>query len=216
MAGNFTINITNNSNNVQDFCLFQQPSDFSGGARTSSNSLASQSLASHAMSASVLRFFIRGQPLACVQEAMSSPQVGAASGGAASYRGIDLAPGNASTTVSVSPLGLTPPVNDQGVQPGAFRIVTPSFSPSTRINIGSAIEVEGRAVLSSFVEGNPNYNVDCKPADRFYVAKGSYGAGAVIDFRSLSSRAAACDFTGRKTTANVTFNADGSWTVEML
>jgi hypothetical protein len=76
--------------------------------------------------------------------------------------------------------------------------------------------VSGSTILSNFVTAQPNSNLDCQPAIVFYASTGSYAAGAVVNFSDSSANAAKCDFTPGYTTFNVSYNADGSWTVTPL
>lgn len=213
MANPWTINVTNNTRSARDFFLFQQPAEFTGGAQVFSNSLASETLPSQASSGAILTFQVSRQLYAGIQGASDRPQVGQPSGNSSAFRPIDLSPGNCWVTATVDPPRLGQPINGQGIQPGMFRITTPAYQPSTLINVGSAVHVNGELILSSFIEARPYTNVDCRPSGQFYIGVGGNARGTVVAFAPSRSRAALCDFNGGKTAINVVFNADETWTV---
>ena len=157
-----------------------------------------------------------------IQEANNPPAVGQSSGYSSASRPIDLAlpqgePNevNDYTEAGLDPLTLSVPVFGVGIQPGAFRINTPTFSSPPFYNVGSAVSCQGSIVLSNFVQANPNSNTDCQPILKYYVATGTYTPGTVMNFTQSSASAATCDFTGGYTVANVILNNDGSWKVSM-
>lgn len=222
MSTVYTINVTNNSQSNQDFFFFQAPAAYSGGPTVYSNSLFNSVLPSYASSGSVLTFEMNVQYFAGAQTQFAAPTVGHVSGGTTASQPINLAPNSGTgqgdaTNLSVDPLGLSPAYSLAGVEPGAFRIIAPSFNPNTtgNFNIGTAIQNAngGPATLSNFVEAQPNQFVDCQPVLVFYVQTGSFTAGEVINFTSASNLAASCDTTTGHTTFNVTYNIDGTWTV---
>ncbi len=221
MSTLLTINVINMESATQDFYFFQQPSIYSGGSQVYTNSLYSQSLGSHSQFTSTLTFQVNMQFYAGIQQAHGTPQVGQSSGFSSASRAIDLAPAgsgaaNDCTTASVSPLGLTQPTQGVGVQPGAFRIITPTYSPPAVYNVGSAVEVNGGIALSNFVVANPASNTDCQPILKYYVQTGSYTPGTVMNFTQSSTNAAVCDFTGGHTIINVTLNDDGTWKTTII
>jgi hypothetical protein len=121
--------------------------------------------------------------------------------------------------MSVSPsLGLSVPVSTQGPQPGSFRIITPTYNPVlSAYNAGSAVQaLSGAITLSNFVTAMPNNNLDCQPIIKFYVQTGTYTPGTVMNFTSSSINAALCDATPGFTTFNVSYNLDGTWTVQNM
>ncbi|BAM90242.1 hypothetical protein S58_42570 [Bradyrhizobium oligotrophicum S58] len=59
-------------------------------------------------------------------------------------------------------------------------------------------------------------DIDCQPVMIFYVQTGEYPAGTVVNFTNASINAAVCDATPGYTTFNVTYNADGSWSVQTV
>lgn len=225
MATTITINVTNNSPTVQNFFFFQQPAVYSGGAQVYTNSLYTQTLLPFATSGAVLTFTMVLQYYAGVQQQVSPPQVGIPSGQLAAIQPIGLTPApggtqtNNTTSMSVSPsLGLSVPVSTQGPQAGAFRIITPTYNPVlSAYNAGSAVQsLSGAITLSNFVTAQPNTNLDCQPIIKFYVQTGTYTPGTVMNFTSSSINAALCDATPGYTTFNVSYNIDGTWTVQNM
>jgi hypothetical protein len=220
MSTLLTINVSNYEPNSQNFYFFQQPAVYTGGGAVYSNSLFSQTLANHDASGSILTFQVNMQFYAGIQQSTSPPKVGQSSGYSSASRAIDLATsdgkGNDATTATISPLGLSVPTNSPGVQAGAFRITTPSFSSPPYYNVGSAVNVNGGIVLSNFVQANPASNTDCQPILKYYVQTGQFTPGTVMNFTQSSTTAAVCDFTGGYTVANVILNRDGSWQVSYI
>ncbi|GAB3480109.1 hypothetical protein [Azotobacter salinestris] len=216
------INVTNNSPYLQNFYFFQQPANYIGGEQVYSNSLLSTPLMPHSQGGTVYSFSLKLQYYAGVQEQHNPPIVGEPSGYTSAIQAIGLTPQpggtptNNSTQMMVSPgLGLQAPTIMTDVQPGAFRIVSPSFNSALKqYNGGSAVVVNGGVVLSNFVAVMPNSHLDCQPVLKFYVHRGTYTAGTVMDFTSSSIDAALCDATTGYTTFNVTYNADGTWKVD--
>ena len=217
MSTLLTINLKNNSPYQQTFFFFQQPAVYTGGGLVYSNSLWSASLGPYDTTGGTLTFAANLQFYAGAQQAVSLvPQVGSTSGYASASQPIDLATDgkttNDGTIMMVNPLGLAKPAPVSGVQGGAFRIVTPGYDPNvTPYNAGSATQANGVIVLSSFVVAPPNMNIDCQPILKYYVAVGGYTAGTVMNFSQSSVGSAVCDFTGGYTQAQVTYNADGTW-----
>lgn len=220
MSTLLTINVKNLEKATQGFYFFQQPAIYTGGHQVYSNSLFEKNLANYSDSGSMLTFQVNMQFYAGIQQAHSTPQVGQSSGYSSASRAIDLASATGSTndwtTASVNPLGLPQPTVGTGVQPGAFRITTPSYDPPAVYNVGSAVEVNGGISLSNFVVANPANNTDCEPILKYYVQTGSYTPGTVMDFSQSSTNAAVCDFTGGHSIMDVTLNADGTWGVQII
>ena len=120
------------------------------------------------------------------------------------------------TVMSVAEgLVLSDSVNGEGLETGAFRIVTPVFTPSPAYsyNAGPALNVAGKIILSSFVTVSPDQRIDVEPIAKFYVSTGNYSAATVIDFAAASADAALCDATDGQAAFTVTYNANGTWTV---
>lgn len=225
MATTITINVRNNSAQLQNFFFFQQPAAYTGGGQVYANSLHSEGLLPYAVSGAMLSFSILAQNYAGVEQQVTPPVVGQPSGrlGAAQPIGLTPAQGgkptNNTTTMIVSPsLGLTVPVSTTGPRPGSFRIVTPVFDPTrSKYNAGSVVQTLNRGlVLSNFVTAMPNSNLDCQPILKFYVQTGTYPTGTVINFAASSAHAALCDATPDNSAFNVSYNPDGSWTVTPL
>lgn len=221
MSTLLTINVKNYQPQTQSFYFFQQPAIYTGGGQVYSNSLFSQSLGNYDATGAILTFQVNLQYYAGIQQSNSPPQIGSSSGFASASRAIDLAPSagggspNDWTTATVSPLGLSTPVNGAGVQPGAFRITTPSFTSPPYFNVGSAIAVNGGIVLSNFVQANPMNNIDCQPILKYYVQTGGYTPGNVMNFTQSSVNAALSDFTGGYTICNVSLQANGNWSTQL-
>lgn len=223
MSNLYTINVTNHSNSNQEFFFFQKPAVYTGGSQVYSNSLYHAVLLPFAKSGAVLTFEMDVQYYAGVQQQTAPPAVGHVAGDITASQPVDLTvPGNASTmnttAMMVAPsLGLAPATHTDSVQPGAFRIIAPTYNPNTtgNFNIGTAIQSGSGtpAVVSNFIVAQPSQFVDCQPVLTFYVQTGSYKAGQVINFTSASTLAAMCDTTNGTETFNVTYNVDGTWSV---
>ncbi|MHA7775022.1 hypothetical protein [Roseibium sp. M-1] len=220
MSTLLTINVKNMESSTESLFFFQQPSIFNGGGQIYSNSLFAQNLSSYSQTGAILTFQVNLQYYAAIQEAQSLPHVGQQSGYSSVWRAIDLAPAtgtaNDSVKASVNPVGLSQPSPGQGIQPGAFRVTMPSFSPPAVYNVGSAVQANGGIVLSNFVAANPNINIDCKPILKFYVQRGNYVPGTVINFAQSSPNSAICDFTGGHSAIDVMLNANGTWTTQIV
>ena len=218
MSTLLTINVKNLQPQTQDFFFFQQPAVYSGGGDVYSNALYSQALGNFNATGSILTFQVNLQYYAGIQQANTTPTEGNSSGFNSASRAIELAPDSGSaetpadtTTATISPLGLSIPKNTAGVQPGAFRIKTPSFTSPPYYNVGSAVNVNGGIVLSNFVQANPQNNTDCQPILKYYVQTGVYTPGNVMNFSQSSLNAALADFTGGYTTCNVSLLPNGDW-----
>jgi len=220
MSTLLTINVVNNQAVNNTFFFFQQPAIYTGGAEVYSNSLFSQLLAP-AKKGSSLTFQTNVQFYAGVQQTNNAiPIPGQINGFASSIQPIDLTPATGSsdnsTIMTATPLSLTPASPTAGVQKGAFRITTDTYTPpAQQFYAGSAISANGQIVLSNFVLAQPQQNIDCQPILKFYVGTGTYTAGVNMNFTQSSEKAALCDFTGGYSVANVAYNSDGNWTVNM-
>lgn len=222
MASTVTINVRNNSPTLQNFFFFQQPAAYPASQQVFTNSLFSRPLLPNATSGAVLTFSLPLQNYAGVQQPLSAATIGAYAGEVTASQPIGLTPGpagpptNNTTTMTVSPsLGLSVPVSTSGPPQGGFRIVTPVFNPQLN-NYNGGLAMQARTdgvVLSNFVAVQPNTNLDCQPQIVFYVQIGAYPAGTVIDFTAASGTAAVCDATPGYSTFNVSYNADGTWSV---
>jgi len=222
MSTLLTINVKNLQSQTQKFFFFQEPAVYSGGGDVYSNSLYSQSLGNYNDTGGELTFQVNLQYYAGIQEASSVPVVGNSSGYSSAWRAIDLAPASGSTsqpsdctTATISPLGLGAAQYKEGVEEGAFRVITPSFNAPPYYNVGSAVSVNGIIVPSNFVQANPMNNTDCQPILKYYVQTGTYTQGTVMNFTASSTNSALADFTGGYTVCNVSLNADGSWSTQL-
>lgn len=224
MRTHIKFNVTNQSDHPLAFFCFQQPAKYTGNSTVYSNSIRNAILAPYSSSASTYTFLLNMQFFAGVQQRYTPPEVGQQSGYLSAIRPIDLTPAadsttpaaNNATTLSLSPFGLSAPYADTDVQPGAFRFVSPVFDPTKNslVYAGSAVQLDdGSVVLSSFTNLYANQNLDCQPIFQFYLQTGSYEAGTVMNFTSLSVAAAMCDATEGDNTFDVAYTADGTWTV---
>ena len=203
MSTIITVNVRNNSANLQNMFFFQKPADYTGGPQVYTNSLYTAPLLPNATSGAVLTFSINMQFYAGAQQQVNPPRVGESCGMLSASQPIGLTPAsggtptNNTTSMILTPsLGLSVPVSTDGPQAGSFRIITPTYNPIALYNIGSAVNtVQGGIALSNFVEAQPTQNVDCQPVLKFYVATGTYTAGTVMNFTSSSATAALCDAT---------------------
>lgn len=225
MSTLLTINVTNAQAVSNDFFFFQQPAIYTGGPTVYSNSLYNRTLP-QASEGGLITFMANLQFYAAVQEANNAvPAVGKTSGFETASQAIDLAakgntPANhdASTMswdANTQALGLAQPVNDPQAVAGSFRITTAKYSPPSNFNAGSATHVNGGVVLSNFVLAKPQTHIDCEPILKYYVQTGGYQPGTVMDFSQSSVNSALCDFTGGYVRADVTYETDGSWSVNM-
>ncbi|AVI85419.1 hypothetical protein BTW15_03035 [Pseudomonas syringae pv. tomato] len=225
MAILIRINVVNNSQNLQNLYFFQQPAAYTGGPEVYSNSLLSTPILPTAQGGSSYSFLLNLQYYAGAQQRTEPPALGQPSGFSSAIQPIDLttaaggAATNNATTMQVLPaLGLSVPANVPAVQAGAFRIKVPTYNPALeQYNGGSAVKIAGGSVvLSNFVTLEPTTNLDCQPILKFYVQTGTYTAGTVMNFTSASIDAALCDATTGFTTFDVSYNADGTWTVNRM
>jgi len=218
MSTILTINIRNDERQAHDFFVFQQPATYPSEAMAYSNSLFSARLGNYGDTGATLTFRAELRFYAGLQQSNTLPHVGNVSGDILASRPIDLASGsgteNDSTTAIISePIGLTQPVNGDDVKPGAFRITTPVFTSQNYYNAGLAVNANGQMVLSNFIVVDPATETDCQPVLKYFVGKGEYAPGTVINFTHSSLNAALCDFTGGITTVEVANNANGTWSV---
>jgi len=221
MSTLYQIIVENKSDNAQEFYFFQQPAIYSGGARVFTNSVGHGSLPPKGRSHNQLIFSLQQQYYAGAQPQSAPPVVGQAQVSPISQVDIDIANGAGNPqdctklVINDDMINLTDPINEPTVQNGAFRIITPIFNPAqNKYNIGlSATNGNGEILLSNFIEGQPNKNTDVQPIVRFYVNTGSYTPGTVVNFTASSVNAALCDATDGTLIFRVTYNADGTWTI---
>lgn len=218
MSTLLTINIRNDERQFHDFFVFQQPATYPSEAKVYANSLYSGRLGNYENTGATLTFHAELRFYAGFQESNTLPSVGTVSGNILATRPIDLASAsgteNDSTTATVSEaFGLLPPVNGDDVKPGAFRITTPVFTSQNYYNAGLAVNADGQMVLSNFIVVDPATETDCQPVLKYFVGKGDYAPGTVINFTHSSLNAALCDFSGGVVTMDVANNANGTWSV---
>lgn len=210
--------LTNRSPNTQSFFFFQHPSAYPGTLTpVFCNSLSCHQLRG-AGSGAQLRFEIEHRVYAGVQTRTDPPVVGQFSGTTTVLRDVDVTTAESDTDnrceMLLDPLGLGEPTSDASVQRGAFRIATPRFNPATdHYNGGLGVAATTGFQLSNFVEVQPLRNLDVAPTALFYVQVGTYEAGEVIVFDSVSKGAARCDATAGVGFFDIQYQADGTWTV---
>jgi hypothetical protein len=222
-----SINVTSKSPQPQNFFFFQQPAIYTGGLTVYSNSLFNGSLPPfNPNTGSQISFLNTLQYYAGVQNSnTSAPPVGQTSGYNTAWAAIALQSNPPSGTNACSAnftqmngtqLALSAPVANPAVQPGAFRIVMPTWTPGQySFNAGSATQnmTTGNVVLSNFVLANPTTNLDCQPVLKYYVQTGTFTPGTVMSFTASSIGAGLCDATNGKYNFNVVYGADGQFTV---
>ncbi|TDT50866.1 hypothetical protein DFO53_4594 [Enterobacter sp. AG5470] len=222
MSTQLKFNLTNQSEHALDFSFFQEPAIYTGGTKVYSNSIQSVHLGPYSEGASTFTFLLNMQFFAGAQQSYTPPVVGKQSGYLSAIRPVDLTPAEASgaknnsTTLSLNPFGLSAPEADVHAQPGSFRFVSPVYDPDlNNINAGSAVQLaDGSVVLSNFTTLLPNQYLDCQPILKFYIQTGAYEAGTVMNFTRSSAAAAPCDATKGENTFDVTYNNDGTWSVD--
>jgi hypothetical protein len=225
MSTLYTINVKNLSPEKQDFYFFQKPAQYIGGSEVYSNSIYSATLMPYESSGSLLTFQFLQQYYAGVQEQARHIVLGQSSGYTSATQRIELTNSESSestnntTKMSIEPgLGLSVPTYSEGVQPGAFRILTPIFNPVTnKYNAGLAVHnSNGSIILSNFINAPPHKKIDCQPILIFYVQTGSFQAGQVINFTTSSIGSGICDTTAGVTTFEVVYNSNGTWTTNSV
>jgi hypothetical protein len=219
------ITVANKSPNPQGLYFFQEPAKYSGGQEVYTNSLAFQNIAGYQGGVIAQVIFSMGtQYYAGVQTQTSPPGVSRIQTSAIVAAEIDLTnPGGETdnmTAMSIAnnTLGLSPASYDTDVTEGAFRVVTPAWNPNlVNYNVGLAgLLGNGRVILSNFITAPPSSNVDVSPTVILYVSIGNYTGGMTIDFPSSSKNAAVCDTTTGVTDFMVTYEVDGTWTVQRM
>jgi len=222
MSTEYEIIVENESPYAQEFYFFQEPAIYSGGAKVYTNSVGHGGLPAKGAGRNQITFTLEQQYYAGAQKQVKPLVLCLEQIEQVSQVPIDLASSSGQTKDSTTlviddtttTLYLSDPVFAPDVQKGAFRIITPSFNPhQQRFNVGLSSINDGKILLSNFIDAQPNKNTDVQPIAKFYVATGTYTEGTVIDFSTSSAKAAKCDATGGKLKFNVTYNADGTWTV---
>ncbi|MGI4764245.1 MAG: hypothetical protein ACRYGP_04150 [Janthinobacterium lividum] len=222
----FSVNVKNDQNVANYFSVFQDPCLYTDIPEVHVVSLFSRALPAKAQGGQ-LTLIASTQVYAGVQDAEARPpEPGYVATYATAVQPISLAaPGNIPPNHNTSDmiydtdsgaLGLSIPENSPSVPAGSFEIVIPSFnSPPRHFNVGAALIIDGRVVLSNYVRARPQISIVCRPLLRFYVVAGRHRAGTTVDSSELASRSALCDFTGGCVQANITYLPNGSWDVQM-
>jgi hypothetical protein len=129
-------------------------------------------------------------------------------------------PVNTATQDSVTFIGAEPgafsSVTSGAADAGAFQIIANSdFDPSAGYVFGMAkMTPVGMPVPVATFTAMPSDTFNVIPVVTFYIAEGNYTPGTIINVKEASTKAATIDFTGRQqTTATVTQNSDGTFTV---
>jgi hypothetical protein len=220
-----SINVRNLASTSKSFFCFQRPSIYTGTGL--SGDVYAICLYGRELPASgtpgVWACSISSQIYAGTQmQNPSPPEPAQPSGAPPVTQAIELTPpaggpptSNA-TTLSLTPsLALSVPTSTSGPPVGAFRIVTQNFTPFiNNYNIGLALETGVGMLMSNFAKAQPSSVLDCQPSPIFYVQTGSYFPGTVIDLYPPPTNVAVCDATSGSTSFKVTYNEDGSWTVD--
>lgn len=220
MSAIYTISLCNNSHKFQSFFFFQKPATYSNGPLVYSNSLYQYRLEAGA----TLTFLFQHQPLIGVQARVSPPTVGYTSGYTVACQPVELRGTVQTAALNTVQMTLEPslalsPATHMPLAEGCCRIRTPIFdSQKQQFNAGVAIRnlITGQSVLSSFVNIQPEQDIECQPMPVFYVQNGEHSSGSVINFATSFLGAAMCDGSAGHTTFHVTFQADGSWTVNAI
>ena len=221
MANIYKIIVNNKSNHPQDMFFFQEPAIYVGGQEIFSNSLGSKRIAAAPkLGNAQIQFQMEMQFNAGVQTQPIPIKIGESNVSSIAQIPIDISSSNQksknTTRMSINEgLALSPPDHLEGVEGGAFRIITPTYNPvTTPYNAGLSATADGEIVFSNFVSAEPNKNIDVQPVLKFHVATGSFQAGTVINFDSISTTSALCDASNGKEEFFVTYNLDGTWTVK--
>ena len=220
MSSNYVIFVKNDSATQQNFFLFQKPSAFSNQNPVSVISLDTENLATYQTYGTQLKFMVDEQVYAGAATVISTTY-------AYNLLSQSLAEGhqqtavqpittaNNSTTLSVSPFGLTIPVPaDPPISSGSFLIKTPIYDASSNTYyLGNAVETTGGGtVLSSFVIANPNQSLTVTPQPIFGIGIGSHPSGTVLIDNQIKNTAM-CDFTNSGQPYTVTYTRTGTWDI---
>ncbi len=220
----YMITVQNLSATTQYFYVFQQQATFTPTVAASSiysSSLGCQMIGNYAETGASINFEMGAQIYAgaistapAVSPLEASAMVQTASTNV--VRAIELASASTTaldcTTLSISPLGMSSPVNQTGITTGAFGVNVPSYTPTPdpQLFCGLAtINGDGTVLLSSYVAPSPNVRMTCTPKQIFYVKTGYMADGEVVSYDT--SNAATCDFTTGYMRVTVTYNADGTF-----
>lgn len=226
-TSSYTIVVRNMSATVQYFYVFQQQATFHPAVAASSilsGSLGCQAVGNYDATGASINFDMGTQiyagaistapavppsrsARARTQERVASTNV---------VRSIELASESTTaldcTTLSISPLGMSAPVNQPGMTAGAFAVIVPPYTPTPdpQIYCGLAtINGDGSILLSSYIAPSPNATMTCTPEPIFYVKTGYKADGDVVAYDTTN--AGQCDFTTGYTRVTVTYNVNGTF-----
>lgn len=119
------------------------------------------------------------------------------------------------TNLTINPLALSKPNYQDATPIGNFTIKIPIYTPASppQLYCGVAsINSDQTIILSSFIAPTPNTPSNCAPKQIFFVKIGYLPAGSRVTYSE--SNAASCDFTSGATTISVTYNANGTFTIQ--
>lgn len=120
-----------------------------------------------------------------------------------------------STTISVDPFSLSPPVNDATVAAGCFTMSVPPYVSGTDLGGCAAVKQQSQVILTNFVELSPNTSLLIQPKQVQHIAQGNYTVRETIpNYATLTSTAAKCDFTTGATGYSFSLKADGTFDVD--
>lgn len=227
MSTSYQIIVENESPQEETFYFFTEPAVYNVKAGTNiyTNSVGCGTLrgtsASSALERDQLVFMLEQQFYAGAQRQLEPPEVGSAQVGQLSQVEIDITspegkPNNCThLEFSETILHLNDSVYEPGIKEGAFRIITPEYeSKLLACNIGlSSKNGDGKILLTSFIVGGPQQDIDVQPKVKFYVQTGNVEVGTIIDFHEKSSRAAVCDASKGILKFYVTYMSNGNWKV---
>ena len=219
MASSYEIIVRNLSQTVLYFHVFQKQASFQPPIASGSifaSSLGCQSLGNSVQSGAQISFVFERQVYAGALTTMApkplpsnalivADAIGAATrflvSSTAAAQPIALSGGNPGaspancTTLSLDPLGLSPPAYQAGLADGSFGIDVPPYTPVPvpELYCGAAVFTgDGHIILSSFLAPPPNMTTACAPQPVYFVKTGYQPTGNVLAYdESLSAR---CDF----------------------
>jgi hypothetical protein len=119
------------------------------------------------------------------------------------------------TKMSINPLALSLPINENDIPPGNFRVWIPSYVPTDLyyFKVGSAeTNVLGEDFLSWYIKAPPAVNVDFEPDPVYYVSVGFAPQGKPAPSPG-GIPTATCDFKNANIISAI-YNVDGSWSVK--